>query len=220
MFRWKRLPWSFAGGPLAKGATSFIFSEVLADTKVHHAGFLPSERDETNDKQKDQSEVKERCRFVLENWKSFSTPGIQGDFFYIVNLFCVVKRRESFPVLLRLPVPAAASAAPLFRCRTRPTQARSSPRPLAWAPLSSGYCTAAGGGRQNTSVTAIVPLSPSESYCHSQHSLWQPFKPNLISNCVKRTLDHVLCLDYQMVSNTTMRQRLFFQSTEAHSLIL
>lgn len=140
-----------------------------------------------------------------------------------MNLFYVVKRTESFPALLRLPVPAAASAAPLFRCRTQPTQARSSPRPLAWAPLSSGYCTAAveeKGCRQNTSVTAPVPLSPSESYCHSQHSLWQPFKPNLISNSVKRTLDDVLCLDCQMVSYTTMRQRLFFRSTEAHSLIL
>lgn len=84
MFRWKRLPRSFTGGPLAKGAASFIFCEVLADAKVHHAGCLPGERDETIDKQKDQSEVKGRCRFVLENWKSFSTSGIQGDFFFIL----------------------------------------------------------------------------------------------------------------------------------------
>lgn len=69
MFRWKRLPRSFTGGPLAKGAASFIFCEVLADTKVHHARCLPGERDETIDKQKDQSEVKGRCRFVLENFK-------------------------------------------------------------------------------------------------------------------------------------------------------
>lgn len=125
---------------------------------------------------------------------------------------------------LWLPVPATVSAAPLFRCRTRPTQARSSPRPLALAPLSLGYCTTAEKkkktSRQNTSVTPPVSFSPSKSYCRSQHSLWQAFKPNSISNSVKGTLAHVLCLNYQVVSYTTMRQCFLFQSTGAHPLIL
>lgn len=62
---------------------------------------------------------------------------------FFVNLFYVVKERESAFVSLRLPVPAAVSVALLFRCHTQPTQARSSLRPLALAPLSWGYCTAA-----------------------------------------------------------------------------
>lgn len=40
MFRWNYLSPSFAGGLLAKGAAVFLFSMVLADTKVHHAGCL------------------------------------------------------------------------------------------------------------------------------------------------------------------------------------
>lgn len=80
-----------------KGAASFIFCEVLADTKVHHAGCLPGERDETIDKQKDQSEVKGRCRFVLENWKSLSTPGIQGDFFKYCEPFLCGEEEGVFP---------------------------------------------------------------------------------------------------------------------------
>lgn len=74
--------------------------------------------------------------------------------------------------------------------------------------------------RQNTSLTPPVPFSPSKSYRRSQHSLWQAFKPNSISNSVKGTLAHVLCLNYQVVSYTTMRQCFLFQSTGAHPLIL
>lgn len=33
----------------------------------------------------------------------------------------------------------------------------------------------------------------------SQHCLWCAFVPNLISNSVKRTLQHVLCLNYKVV---------------------
>lgn len=47
-------------------------------------------------------------------------------------------------MLLCLPVPGPGSVAVLSRCHIRPTQAQSLLRPLAWAPWSSGYCTAAG----------------------------------------------------------------------------
>lgn len=40
MFRWNRLSSSFTGGLRTKGAASFLFSVVLADTKVHLAGCL------------------------------------------------------------------------------------------------------------------------------------------------------------------------------------
>lgn len=36
-------------GPLPKGASSFLFSMVLADTKVHHAACLLLERDAGNE---------------------------------------------------------------------------------------------------------------------------------------------------------------------------
>lgn len=75
---------------------------------------------------------------------------LKGREVFFVHLFYVV--RESV-VWLCLPAPATVSAAPLFRCHTRPTQARSSPRPLALAPLSLGYCTIAGKKKQTKHIT-------------------------------------------------------------------
>lgn len=63
-------------------------------------------------------------------------------------------------------------------------------------------------------------LSPNESDRHSQRCLWQAFKPNLISNSVKRTLGYVLCLNYQVVTYTTMKQYFLFQSTGPCPVIL
>lgn len=130
-------------------------------------------------------------------------------------------KRESVSAPLCPPVPGPVSVTALSRCRIRPTQARSSPPPLALAPWSSGYCTAVERAADKTHhITPPVPRSPNKSYCRSQHCLWQAFEPNLISNSVKRTLAHVLCLNYQAVSYTTMRQCFFFQSTGARPVIL
>lgn len=158
---------------------------------------------------------------IVENTSQWQSVFLNG--FFFVHLFYVVKKRDSFwtaLALLCLPLPAPVSAAALSRCRIRPTRARSSPRPSAWAPWSLGYCTAAGKSRQNTSLTRPVPLSSHKSFCHSQHCLWQAFGPNLISNSVKRTLAHVSCLNYQVVSYTITRQCFLFQSAGARPVIL
>lgn len=131
-------------------------------------------------------------------------------FFCFYNLFYVVKERESVHVLPCPPVLAPVSVAALFRCHTQPTQAQSSLQLLALAPLFLGYCTAAETADKTHHSRhqchflqqVILPLSSTVR--------WQPFKPNLISNSVKRTLAYVLCLNYKVVSYTTMRQCFLF----------
>lgn len=134
----------------------------------------------------------------------------QGINCFIANLFLVVKERESVLVLPCLPAPAPVSTAALLRCRTRPTRAQSSLQPLASAPLSLGYCTAAEKADETHHSHHQRRFLPTSHTAVPSTVCGRHLRPNLISNSVKRTLAHVLCLDYQVVSYTTTRQCVLF----------